>query len=62
MDYTKRFKVASDIFTSHIGGPIYFTKIVDRKVETIDDSDTDEVKEENEQRGKKLSRIHMRDS
>jgi len=35
VDFTKRFKVASDIFTSHIGGPIYFSKIVDGKAETM---------------------------
>ena len=54
VDYTKRFKVASDIFTSHIGGPIYFSKIVDGKAETIDDTDTDEVKEEKRAKRKEI--------
>ena len=54
VDYTKRFKVAADIFTSHIGGPIYFSKIVDGKAETINDTDTNEMKEEKREKRKEI--------
>jgi hypothetical protein len=42
-EYTKRFKTSRDVLVSHIGGPLVFTKYIE-KMNGYDETDKDKVK------------------
>lgn len=44
-DYTKRFKVARDVLVSHLGGPIIFSKIIE-KTDAYKSEDAERIKAE----------------
>jgi hypothetical protein len=57
-DYTKRFRIARDVFESHIGGPMILTKIV----EAMPDFSTDPEKCKKQAWERHLAFIYLRNS